>query len=92
MMSYRYFNENMSAFAPCANAAFSCAQSYSANAAVIILDAILASIFVMSLIAVLGLISLLGILLVLCILVLAGRLVIRKLHTPWWTEPNSLPV
>lgn len=91
MMS-RKANGHMSAFAPCADAAFSCAQSYSANAAVMILDAILASIFVIALAVVLDLIALLVILLVLSILVLAGRLVIRDCDTSWCLEPNSLPV
>lgn len=89
MLSHRYFNENMSAFAPCANAAFACAQSYSANAVVMILDAILASIFVIALAVVLDLIALL---VILAILGLAILVIIRKPYMPWCSEPKSLSV
>lgn len=91
MMS-RKANGHMSAFAPCANAAFSCAQSDSANAIVMILDAVLASIFV-ALISILSLISILGLisLILLAVLVLAV-LLIFTCYTPWRSEPTALPV
>lgn len=82
MLSCRFFNENMSAFAPCANAAFSCAYSAFAYTLIVILDAILASIFVIGLGIILGLSALLAILLVLAVLVLVG-LVIPRCHAPW---------
>ncbi len=70
---------NTSASAPCANATACCADS--ANAIMIVLDAIImASIIICALI--IGLVSILGLITILAVLVLV-RLAIREVHTPW---------
>lgn len=82
-----FYNEktmNTSASAPCANAASFCAQSASANTAIIaVLDAIImASIIICGIIVILGL----HLVSLLVLLALVVRLVIRNLNTPWQKE------